>query len=84
MSFHAESFELGSSREETQFDYKNGSDDIALQFLDKFASRFDRSTGRDQIVAGNADVVVAGGMENMSATPYLIPKARTGLRLGHG
>ena len=40
--------------------------------------------GRDQIVAGNADVVMAGGMENMSATPYLIPKARNGLRLGHG
>ncbi|MFT7208369.1 MAG: acetyl-CoA C-acetyltransferase, partial [Pseudohongiellaceae bacterium] len=40
--------------------------------------------GRDQIVAGNADVVMTGGMENMSATPYLIPKARNGLRLGHG
>lgn len=40
--------------------------------------------GRDQIVAGNADVVMTGGMENMSATPYLIPKARAGLRLGHG
>lgn len=39
--------------------------------------------GRDQIVAGNADVIMAGGMENMSATPYLIPKARAGLRLGH-
>ncbi len=40
--------------------------------------------GRDQIIAGNADVVMTGGMENMSATPYLIPKARNGLRLGHG
>jgi len=40
--------------------------------------------GRDQIIAGNADTVMAGGMENMSATPYLIPKARAGLRLGHG
>lgn len=40
--------------------------------------------GRDQIAAGNADVVICGGMENMSATPYLIPKARNGLRLGHG
>ncbi len=40
--------------------------------------------GRDQIVAGNADVVMTGGMENMSATPYLIPGARSGLRLGHG
>ncbi len=40
--------------------------------------------GRDQILAGNADVVMTGGMENMSATPYLIPKARSGLGLGHG
>ena len=40
--------------------------------------------GRDQIAAGNADIIIAGGMENMSATPYLIPKARNGLRLGHG
>ncbi|MFK7733786.1 MAG: acetyl-CoA C-acyltransferase [Pseudomonadales bacterium] len=39
---------------------------------------------RDQIAAGNADAIIAGGMENMSATPYLIPKARGGLRLGHG
>lgn len=39
---------------------------------------------RDQIVAGNADILVAGGMESMSNTPYLIAKARTGLRLGHG
>lgn len=39
---------------------------------------------RDQIVAGSADVVLAGGMENMSATPYFIPQARSGLRLGHG
>jgi acetyl-CoA C-acetyltransferase len=37
--------------------------------------------GRDQIVAGNADIVVAGGMESMTQTPYLIPKARGGLRL---
>ncbi|WP_101759133.1 thiolase family protein [Oceanicoccus sp. KOV_DT_Chl] len=40
--------------------------------------------GRDQIAAGNADIVMTGGMENMSATPYLLPKVRTGLRLGHG
>jgi acetyl-CoA C-acetyltransferase len=31
-----------------------------------------------------ADVIVAGGMESMSNAPYLLPKARTGLRLGHG
>src|SRR5439155_26378494 len=34
------------------------------------------------IAAGDADVVVAGGMENMSAAPYLLPRARTGYRLG--
>ncbi len=38
----------------------------------------------DQIRAGNADVMIAGGMENMTLAPYLLPKARSGLRLGHG
>ncbi len=33
---------------------------------------------------GDAEVVVAGGMESMSNAPYLIPKAREGYRLGHG
>jgi acetyl-CoA C-acetyltransferase len=33
---------------------------------------------------GDANLVLAGGFENMSAAPYLIPKARTGIRLGHG
>jgi acetyl-CoA C-acetyltransferase len=36
------------------------------------------------IKAGDAEVVVAGGMENMSAAPYLLPGARWGERLGHG
>jgi acetyl-CoA C-acetyltransferase len=36
------------------------------------------------LAAGDAALVVAGGMENMSAAPYLLPKAREGLRLGHG
>src|SRR6185312_12461865 len=36
------------------------------------------------IGAGEHDVVVAGGMESMSNAPYLLPKAREGLRLGHG
>src|ERR1700675_1800097 len=35
------------------------------------------------IALGDAEVVVAGGMENMSAAPYLLPKARTGYRMGH-
>lgn len=38
----------------------------------------------DAIVAGSAGVVVAGGMESMSNAPYLLPKARGGMRLGHG
>ena len=37
----------------------------------------------DQLVAGSADVVVAGGMESMTGAPYLIPKARGGYRIGH-
>jgi acetyl-CoA C-acetyltransferase len=36
------------------------------------------------IVAGDAEIVVAGGMESMSNCPYLLPGAREGLRLGHG
>jgi acetyl-CoA C-acetyltransferase len=36
------------------------------------------------IKAGDAEVVVAGGMESMSNAPYLLPGARTGYRLGHG
>lgn len=37
----------------------------------------------DLIAAGSADTVVAGGMESMSNAPYLLPKARAGLRMGH-
>jgi acetyl-CoA C-acetyltransferase len=36
------------------------------------------------IRAGDADVIVAGGMESMTNAPYLLPEARTGVRLGHG
>ncbi|KWK61026.1 acetyl-CoA C-acyltransferase [Burkholderia ubonensis] len=38
----------------------------------------------DLLVAGSADVLVAGGMESMSNAPYLLPKARGGYRTGHG
>jgi acetyl-CoA C-acetyltransferase len=38
----------------------------------------------DQIRAGNANVIVAGGLESMSNAPYLLPKARSGMRMGHG
>lgn len=40
--------------------------------------------GVDAIRAGSARLVVAGGMESMSNAPYLLPKARSGMRLGHG
>ncbi|TKW68728.1 MAG: acetyl-CoA C-acyltransferase [Paracoccus denitrificans] len=40
--------------------------------------------GHDALLAGSADVVVAGGMESMSNAPYLLPKARAGMRMGHG
>ncbi len=36
------------------------------------------------LLAGTNRVMVAGGMESMSNAPYLLPKARAGLRLGHG
>ena len=35
------------------------------------------------IVAGDADIVVAGGMESMSQAPYVLSKARSGYRMGH-
>jgi len=38
----------------------------------------------DQLLAGNGNIIVAGGMESMSNAPYLLPKMRAGARLGHG
>lgn len=40
--------------------------------------------GAKSILLGDAEVVVAGGMESMSNAPYLLPKARAGYRLGDG
>jgi acetyl-CoA C-acetyltransferase len=37
----------------------------------------------DLLTAGSMDIVVAGGMESMTNAPYLLPKARAGLRMGH-
>jgi acetyl-CoA C-acetyltransferase len=37
----------------------------------------------DLILAGSAKIVLAGGMESMSNAPYLLPKARSGYRMGH-
>jgi acetyl-CoA C-acetyltransferase len=38
----------------------------------------------DQLLAGSADIMAAGGMESMTNAPYLLPKARGGYRMGHG
>ena len=37
----------------------------------------------DEIRARSADIILAGGIESMSNAPYLLPKARSGLRMGH-
>ncbi len=39
--------------------------------------------GHDMLLAGSAEVLVAGGMESMTNAPYLLPKARAGYRIGH-
>lgn len=40
--------------------------------------------GSQAIRLGDADVILAGGMESMSQAPYALPRARTGYRMGHG
>ena len=40
-------------------------------------------TAHDALAAGSADIIVAGGMESMTNAPYLLPKARGGMRIGH-
>jgi len=40
--------------------------------------------GHDNLLAGSADYIIAGGMESMTNAPYLVPKGRQGYRLGHG
>ncbi len=37
----------------------------------------------DALLSGSAEIIVAGGMESMTNAPYLLPKARAGLRMGH-
>jgi len=37
----------------------------------------------DALKAGSADIIIAGGMENMTQAPYLLPKARSGMRMGN-
>ncbi len=38
----------------------------------------------DMLAAASVDVIIAGGMESMTNAPYLLPKARAGMRMGHG
>jgi acetyl-CoA C-acetyltransferase len=38
----------------------------------------------DMLFAGSVDVMVAGGMESMTNAPHLLPKGRSGIRIGHG
>ncbi len=38
----------------------------------------------DALLAGSINVTIAGGMESMSNAPYILPKARSGMRMGHG
>jgi acetyl-CoA C-acetyltransferase len=38
----------------------------------------------DMLLAGSADVMVSGGMESMTNAPHLLPKGRSGIRIGHG
>ncbi|HEX7270561.1 MAG TPA: acetyl-CoA C-acetyltransferase [Casimicrobiaceae bacterium] len=38
----------------------------------------------DALIVGSSEIIVAGGMESMSNAPYLLPKARAGMRMGHG
>jgi len=40
--------------------------------------------GAQSIMLGDAECIIAGGMESMTNAPYLLPKGRDGLRLGHG
>lgn len=60
--------------------------EVRTETINKVCASGMRSiTLADQIIrAGDADVIVAGGMESMSNAPYAIPKARNGLRMGNG
>lgn len=60
--------------------------EVPTQTINKVcASGMRAVTLGDQIIrAGDADVIVAGGMESMSNAPYLLPNARWGLRMGDG
>lgn len=60
--------------------------EVKTETINKVCASGMRSvTLADQIIrAGDEEVIVAGGMESMSNAPYLLPKARWGLRMGDG
>ncbi|MHC2218950.1 acetyl-CoA acetyltransferase [Rhizobium leguminosarum] len=61
------------------------SDAIGATTINKVCGSGMKATmlGHDLILAGTADMIVAGGMESMSNAPYLLSKARAGYRAGH-
>ncbi len=61
-------------------------DDVPATTLNKMCGSGMKTTmiGYDQIALGSANVMAVGGMESMSNAPYLLPKMRSGARLGHG
>jgi acetyl-CoA C-acetyltransferase len=60
--------------------------DVAAMTINKVCGSGLKAVGlaAQGIQAGDSEIVVAGGMESMSNTPYLLPNAREGYRLGHG
>jgi len=60
--------------------------DIGATTINKMCGSGMKATmfAHDNILAGSHDVMVAGGMESMSNAPYILPDARTGMRMGHG
>src|SRR5258708_1402333 len=60
-------------------------DGVAAMTINKVCGSGLKAVGlaAQAVQTGNADVVVAGGMESMSNCPYLLPTARAGMRMGH-
>ncbi len=59
--------------------------DVGATTINKMCGSGMKATmvGHDSILAGSSDIAVVGGLESMSNAPYLLPKARQGLRMGH-
>ena len=59
--------------------------DVGATTINKMCGSGMKATmfGHDLIVAGSANIAVVGGLESMSNAPYLLPKVRQGLRMGH-